>query len=321
MPTTGADLPSELLSHIIYHLQPMITDTTLFDEDRRARQGLTACSLVCRHWSNVISPMLFEFITLRSLGDIHFLMDVIDKGTASRSFLLSSSIQTIWLHQDVSQSRPWLHHAHAFSTRLPRVSFNCTIYRKLDDDRATTGASAIQACIYSPFRSLPRTLPLSILRLSHLTLDGLQFASKTELARFIDSFPTLKECRCGQLTFLDPSPILQSRRRRRHPSPSLEWSTAWRCNGIGLATQAVLASDIIMASAHLALDGDEWSTVLQALVALAPGSFDRAAVSRDGLGTLSHCCNIHENLSFFLLAWVQVHLTQGSRYMLGDDAL
>ena len=298
MPATGADIPSELLSRIINHLRPIITNVTPYDEDHRARQGLAACSLVCRHWSNVISPMLFEFIDLWSLEDIRFLLDVIDKGKASRSFLLNS-IQTILLHEgvrDVSRSRPWLHHAHALSARLPRVSFNCVIYRELYDG----GASA---WVYSPFRSLPRILPLSILPLTHLTLSRLQFASKTELARFIHSFPTLKECWCYQLTFVDPSPILQSRRRRRHPSPSLESTKAWRCDGTGLAAQAALASDIIMAPAHLGLDGDEWSTVLQALIALAPGSFENADVwlgSRDGLGALSHCYDIYGNSSFVL---------------------
>ena len=298
-------MPSELLSNIVDHLRPIITDTTPFNEGHRARQGLAACSLVCRHWSNVISPMLFEVITLRSLEDICFLLDVIDKGKASRSFLLNS-IQTVWLDEripDVSQSRPWLHRAHSLFTRLPRVSFNCEIYRKLDDG-GTAGVSAVQACIHSPFRSLPRTLPLSILRrLTRLNLSRLQFASKTELARFIDSFPTLKECWCGQLTFVDPSPIVQSRRHWRHPSPSLEWDGAWCCDGTALVAQVILASDIMMASAHLGLGGDEWSTVLQALVALAPGTFDRAIVrlgSRDGLGGLSHCRNIHRSLSFIL---------------------
>ena len=306
MPATGADLPSELLSRVVDHLRPMLANDTSFDEVHRARQGLAACSLVCRHWSKVVSPMLFEFITLRCLEDVRFLLDVIDKATASRSSLLLSSIQTIWLYedtQDVSGSRPWLHHAHSLFAQLPRASFNCTIYREPDDDGATASVSAVQACIYSPFRSLPRILPLSILRLTYLSLQRLRFPSKTQLARFIHSFPTLKDCWCGQLTFADPSPIVESRRRQRHPSPSIESDTAWSCDGTALAAQAALASDIIMAPAHLALDGDEWSTVLQALVALAPESFDNATVwlgSTEGLGAFTHCYNIHGNLSFVL---------------------
>ena len=155
----------------------------------------------------------------------------------------------------------------------------------------------------SEFETQIQHPPLSILPLTHLNLNGLQFASKTELARFIDSFPTLKKCWCAQLTFVDPSPILQSRRRRRRSPLSLEWNEAWCCDGTALASQAALASDIIMAPAHLGLDGDKWSTVLQTLVALAPGSFDHAGVelgSRDGLGVLSHCYNIYGNLSLAL---------------------
>lgn len=298
MPATGADLPSELLSHVIYHLRPMITDATAFEDDRYARQGLAACSLVCHHWSNVISPMLFEFITLRGPEDIRFLLKVIDKATGSRPFLLSS-IQTVWLHEgveDVSRSQPWLHHAHSLSARLPKVSFTYSVFGKQDDNGVVVNPSnlnhsAVQAPVYSPFRSLPRLPPSSALRLNYLSLGWLQFASKTELARFIDSFPTLKSCQCGQLTFVDPSPIIQSRRLQRRPSAFIEWDVVWRCDGTALTAQAALASDIIMASSYLGLDGDEWSIILQALVALAPGSFDGTSVrlgSTDRLSTWPH---------------------------------
>ena len=284
----GADLPSELLSHIIYHLRPTTSDST-----RRARQGLAACSLVCRHWSNVISPMLFEFLTLRSAEDIRFLLNVIDKASVIRSFLLDS-IQTVWLVEnieDVSRSRSWLHHAQSLSARLPEASFDYTVSRKHDDDGVPVDSSATQAPVYSPFRSLPRLPPLSSLRLTYLSLFRLRFASKTELAQFIDSFPSLNNCQCHQLTFVDYSPIVQSRRRRRRSSPSLRQCWIWRCDGTALTAQTMLASDILVVSAYLALNGDEWSTILHALLALALVSFYRVFItlgSSDGLSSSSH---------------------------------
>ena len=47
MSATGADLPPEILSQIIKHLDPMITSDMFKDKIRRLRQGLAACSLVC----------------------------------------------------------------------------------------------------------------------------------------------------------------------------------------------------------------------------------------------------------------------------------
>lgn len=264
----------------------MITNATVFEEDRIARQGLAGCSLVCRHWSNVISPMLFEFITLRSLKDIQFLRNVIDKAPASRLYLVDS-IQTICVDEDaedLSQATSWLHHTHSLCVRLSKALFYYTVYRNVGDDRATvesSAASAVQARVFRPFRSLPRLPPLSSLRLTYLDLDGLQFASKTELSRFIDSFRTLKECQCDQLTFVDPSPIVQSRRCQWRPSQSLQWCSMWRCDGTAFATQAALVSDILMTPAHLSLDGDAWSTIQEALLALAPASFDRAEMGLD----------------------------------------
>ena len=117
--------------------------------------------------------------------------------------------------------------------------------------------------------------------LTGLNLTRLQFASRTELARFVYGFSTLKECRCRQLTFVDPSPIIQSQRLRQRSSPSFGLCEVWRCDSAALATQAKFASDILMPPDHLALDGDTWDAILQALIALAPGSFDNASMMLD----------------------------------------
>ena len=328
MPVTGADLPSELLSHIVYRLRPMLVNNTSVGEDRRQKQGLAACSLVCRHWSNVISSMLFEVITLQSLKDVRFLLDIIDEATCSRPFILDS-IQIVWFDEDirnVSRSPSWLHHAHSLPARLPKVSFRYAVYRRWDDDRVTGGSPAVrvQAYIYSPFRFLPRRPPLSILPLTWLSLDQLQFASKIELARFIDSFPTLKKCQCQQLTFVDPSPV-RFRRRQRRPSPSLRNCSVVQCDGTALAAQATLASNILMVPAHLALDSDEWDTILLALIAAAPRSFDKASMtlhSGDALGTLFPLLRDTWNLiSYFVLALVTVRFAQGPSYTNGDDVM
>ena len=236
--------------------------------------------------------MLFEYLVLRSSKDVRFLQDVLDKARTSRPCLIDS-IQTILIDEaagDVSQTtRSWLHHTHLLFAQLPKTSFHYRITGNVNDAAPIAG-------------SLSMLPPPSSLRLTAIVLSRLHFANKTELARLIDGFPTLTSCQCKQLTFSDASPIIQSRRQRWFP-PFLNWDAVWHCDGTVLTAQATLASDILMAHAHLALDGDDWSAVLQNLVALAPGSFDHVVMqlgSDNGLGMSFHCYKIHGNLPIVL---------------------
>lgn len=227
--------------------------------------------------------MLFERLILSSPEDVRFLRNTLEKARTSRTFL-PDRIQMIWIKEDVedvAQGRSWLHHTHSLCTRLPKTSFHYAVLGSVDDVGPATGTSVIQTRVYSPFRSLPRVPPLSILRLTQLNLDRLHFASKTELARFIDSFPALELCWCSELTFVDPSPIIQSRRLQRRSSLTLKFCSIWRCDGTALSTQATLACDILKAPTRLALDGDSWNAILESLLALVPGSFERADMMLD----------------------------------------
>ncbi|EKM53572.1 uncharacterized protein PHACADRAFT_125379 [Phanerochaete carnosa HHB-10118-sp] len=265
---SGANLPPELLSHILIHAGAADVWSRSLDERRRLKRGLLAPSLVCKHWSEVVRSYLFRELAFRSPDDVRFLVNIIDS-PQFRASSLSRVIHEIQVHQDGSETKPWLHHIHLLSSRLPRTNFLYVAAENTDDAGPWRG----------PFHSLPRTPPTSNLQLSELTLDGLRLPSKTALARIIDTFPTLEQCFCLRLTFLDSSPVTQSRRPRRRFSSSLTWCEVSRCKEVSFPDQAMLASDILAASARLNIDNDTWITALQAFVAFAPETFDKVTLN------------------------------------------
>ncbi|EKM49314.1 uncharacterized protein PHACADRAFT_201797 [Phanerochaete carnosa HHB-10118-sp] len=135
---------------------------------------------------------------------------------------------------------------------------------------------------WAPFESVPIVTP-SYVRLSILTLDNVVFMSKTELARLVDNFPTLSECHCWRLAFLDPSPVVQSRRTRRRALPTLHSLDCkiQHCKDMAVSTQVVLAADIVAPARRMGLDDRTWDATLQGLLALMPNGPGRASVCLD----------------------------------------
>ncbi|EKM52872.1 uncharacterized protein PHACADRAFT_198921 [Phanerochaete carnosa HHB-10118-sp] len=132
---------------------------------------------------------------------------------------------------------------------------------------------------WAPFQSIPSVAPPSgYVRLSDLTLNGILFITTTELARLIDNFPTLERCTCHHLTFLDPSPVVQSRRIHRRASLALRRCMISRCKDMTVSTQAALAADVLAVARRIGVDNRTWDATLQALLALVPYAFERANV-------------------------------------------
>ncbi|EKM52879.1 uncharacterized protein PHACADRAFT_100661 [Phanerochaete carnosa HHB-10118-sp] len=264
---TGADLPPETLSLI---LKCLISST---GKHRHLKHGLSASSLVCKFWSEAIRPVLFRELTLRTAEDVRFLKNIVSSHRFTTSSL-SGAIEKIYIHQEAPETKPWLHHVHGLSTRLPKTRFQCTVVNRASDSEQAAGC-------WAPFRSIPRVTP-SYVRLSELTLHGVVFTSTTELARLVDNFPTLERCTCDQLTFLDPSPVVQSRRIRRRASLTLWWCNVSRCKDMAVSVQAALAADVVAAGRRTGLDDRTWDATLQALLASVPDTFEGATVHLDG---------------------------------------
>ncbi|EKM59955.1 uncharacterized protein PHACADRAFT_206170 [Phanerochaete carnosa HHB-10118-sp] len=276
---TGADLPPEMLSRILYYLTPPDTCKNRASHSfelswkkyLRLKSGLATPSLVCKHWSEAIRPLLFSRLGLRSAEDVRMLRNVIDS-PRFRTSSLSGAIQRVSIQQEAAQTKPaWLHHVHWLTSRLQETLFHCYITSPTDGSHSMIGHRDL-------FRSLPRVPPLYSLRLTGLVLRKLQFASATEAALLIDGFPFLQRLACYQLTFLDPSPVVQSRRSSRRPSSSLVQCQVYQCEAIPLSAKAALASDILSIATRVGLDFHTWDAVLHALLALAPGTFQAVRV-------------------------------------------
>ncbi|EKM55095.1 uncharacterized protein PHACADRAFT_143002 [Phanerochaete carnosa HHB-10118-sp] len=276
---TGADLPPELLSRILDYLNPpdkiQTTNAPQFefswDEYHRLKRGLAAPSLVCKHWSEATRPLLFSRLHLRSAEDVHFLRNVVDNPCFKTSSL-SKAIQVVQINLEATQTRPWLHHVYWLSSRLQETTFIYAITSSADDSTSMVGHRDL-------FRSLPRVPPPSILRLSTLVITRLRFASTTEFARFVDSIPSLQRLLCDGLSFLDPSPVVQARRRRPQRSlSSLFECKISQCGGMPLSDQAALAADVVSIAARVGLDVHAWDVALQALLTLAPETFQETYI-------------------------------------------
>ncbi|EKM59953.1 uncharacterized protein PHACADRAFT_192348 [Phanerochaete carnosa HHB-10118-sp] len=280
--TTGADLPPEMLSRILYYLTPPDKRENRarggefeFEfsrgEYRDLKRGLAAPSLVCNHWSEAIRPLLFSRLSLRSAEDVRMLRNVVDS-PQFRTSSLSDAIQLVSIFQEVASTKPaWLYHVHWLTSRLQETSFECYVESPADGPKPTIGHRDL-------FRSLPRVPPPSSLRLAELVLSGLQFASATELALLVDSFPSLQRLICDRLIFLDSSSVVQSRRSPRRPSSSLVICRAYQCEGMPFSTKVALASDVLSVATRVGLDAHTWDAVLHALLALAPGTFQAVRV-------------------------------------------
>ncbi|EKM48733.1 uncharacterized protein PHACADRAFT_154974 [Phanerochaete carnosa HHB-10118-sp] len=267
---TGDDLPPEILSHILACVRPTYRKGGLA-ERRREKPKLIAPSLVCKYWSEVIRPFLFHTLELRNPEDVRLLKNIVTSPSFTTSSL-SKAIRWVQIHQETTEAKSWLHHVHGLSTRLRNTRFNCTVVSPAGDPSSAP-------CRWAPFESIPNVTP-SYVRLSDLTLQGVVFTTTTELARLIDNFSTLRYCICDQLTFLDSSPVAQSRRARRR-APSVLWKChISRCKDMAVSDQAALAVDILAAGPNRRMGVDEsaWDANFQALFALVPNTFERASV-------------------------------------------
>ncbi|EKM52874.1 uncharacterized protein PHACADRAFT_198923 [Phanerochaete carnosa HHB-10118-sp] len=268
---TGADLPPETLSQIFNCITPTRLSLDL-TERRRAKRQLIAPSLVCKHWSEPLRPILFRTLELRDIEAVRFLKSIV----CSPGFTTSSLPGAIWqifIHQEATEAKSWLHHVHGLSTRLRETRFDCTVV-------SPTGDPAYVPNRWAPFESIPSITP-SYVRLSYLTLNGIVFTTTTELARLIDNFSTLQRCTCNKPTFLDPSPVVQSCRVRRRASMALQRCEISRCRDMAVSVQAALAADIVATARRMGVDDRAWDATLEALLALVPNTFKGAFVWLD----------------------------------------
>ncbi|GJE95624.1 hypothetical protein PsYK624_118100 [Phanerochaete sordida] len=278
--STGVELASELLYHILDALCSLSFDLQLAerpDERLEWKRGLAAPGSVCKYWSEIIRPILFGRLELRNLYDVHFLESIV----GSPHFHESSLADAIWeidLRTEGNPVAPWLHHARPLSARLHRTAFRYVA----TGSSITSGATTVERP--TPSQSLPRILPSFLPPVIGLSLINLRLTSKTELARVIDSFHHLAECRCDQISFVRQTDVIHWRRAPQRRTTSLISCTLSRCGDESISSQAILASELLRASARLNVEGGTWDTALAALHALVPDRFEKAYLSLESWG-------------------------------------
>ncbi|GJE88615.1 F-box protein [Phanerochaete sordida] len=250
---TAADLPVELLCHIVQSLR------TLGISGRRrsvSTHDFLAASLVCKYWSETLRVVLFRRLKLRDDYDVQFLKDLVcSPRFASSSLARPGAIKSVDLQcrADAAHTPDWIHHVYSLTVRLPTTHFKCTVRA----DPATSGR-------WNPFTATP--IAPSYLRLSSLSLTGVHFASTVELGRLLACFPSMASCNCDQLTFREPhQPVVLANRALPEPRMRCLRYRISRSRGIGPTAQALLASQLAMVPARTGLDDRMWTSVLFAL--------------------------------------------------------
>lgn len=175
--------------------------------DRKAKQGLTNCSLTCYRWSVVFRPFLFRSISLHSPEDLFFLLDLIT--THGECFA-----EMVHRVEIIETRGHWLHRA---LFNLPRKLPELTILRLLGL-RAGSARSVEQINAARPpnFFKLVPVLCHQFRHIQHLILEELTFGRFHEMTNCVSSFPSLTHLQCHHVTWLestDPQGLFSPRLR------------------------------------------------------------------------------------------------------------
>ena len=200
---SGPDLPPELISMIVSALPSSL---------------LATCASVCRHWADILQPMLFDHVVLRSRVEVSQL-HVFHKSPLSK---LSQYTTLVRAEQTLLDS-PFLH-------RVKRP-YNGILQVQLQGPLPPTSRTIRSIHSRIP-RSLPRTYSSGI---CHLVLRSMHFQSFTHLVRLIRELPDLTSFEGDMLTWpsVQRSPVHPMWRRRspcrlfRLKNCSQQWSAIW----------------------------------------------------------------------------------------------
>ncbi|KIP10763.1 hypothetical protein PHLGIDRAFT_493501 [Phlebiopsis gigantea 11061_1 CR5-6] len=142
---TAADVPPELFDYFLDHLTRSSAPVHDPEKNRKRRQVLSRCALVCRFWASRCEPMLFHTLTLRSLDDIHTLLSL----PAARRL----HIRDLFMEQ-TEPCVPWTHLVYA-SAKAGEFIPNVHLFHKLDGACTPTSVQTLR----SLHQSLPRRTP------------------------------------------------------------------------------------------------------------------------------------------------------------------
>ena len=208
-------LPAELVHAIIVRMEDRDADY------RPLKRGLASCSLTCRRWAAIIRPALFHQLTLRSAEDVSQLIALL-RVPDFMGCALGDCIRWLEVVDDSASAPgtiPWSHQILRLDRQLPSVSIALTI-----EGAPADGLKCSSSLLFS---LLPRSLPVSAMALSQLTLSDLRLQSVQTLLDMVE-YLRVTDIRLYAITFVEGN--LGHVRHRRSP-PRLHNSrlTVSRC--------------------------------------------------------------------------------------------
>jgi hypothetical protein len=272
--TTAVELPPELIHSILDRLvapYPLLAPV-------HSKRGLSACSLTCRHWTEVIRPFIFRTIVLKQPEDIVQLLEFLDAGV-SVGPALSDCVEKLALEVNLATlvgAVPCLHHYYRLVKCL-RAFKGAWLYIS-NDHNPTNGESRRQLIIRSLLNmlssSLPKTLPGVLSLFNSLVLSSLGLRSIAHLVHTVNSLPGAQYCRYSSIAFEEDMATHRIPIRR---SPSrLNEVEALRCGDGSLKSQVELCSMIADTRKRLGFSVDAWVSVHGIMLAITDCQHDFA---------------------------------------------
>lgn len=216
---TGADLPPELVQHIINQLTPRDLWVKVQKRD------LNTCALVCRHWARICRPVIFRALNLRDRNDVVSLISFVQSPIS----IIRDYLHTIRLMPN-AEDRPWV---HLLSTSLYPLLLP---YQVMLISLTLEGPlSSSLPSIRTIHPMLPRSPASLSTRIAYLALRNIHFSRINSLMHLVWELPDLTYFIGEQLTWPQITPAVPQgwlRRTSRRPSVSV---TLERCSDYWIA--------------------------------------------------------------------------------------
>ena len=297
MPTTGANLASEIIAHVLDRLSYDFPQRHELYENAWTKEGLASCSQTCHCWAAQLQPVLFRTLHLCDDEDVTQLLSFL-----CRKPELAKSIQRIYFNVSPHSHTLQIHRLSKFLTSGTKISFKYGHITKFNYELGcSVGSNTPQhrlLCDIKPrcaqawymsheLRSsksahqgvwpwisssaLPRTLPTSIAPITNITLSRVRLASRVDLIRALCRLTMLRECYLEELrfhaSFESERPIMRLQSHRRL---QLTNATATARDRLLAENLELLSSLFYAAKVHL-LSPNIWDIVSSVINKVVPG--------------------------------------------------
>ena len=203
-PRSAADIPPELVAAIVAELGSDYESDII--KPVHGRRELARCASVCRHWSRILQPLAYNWISIASTSDVIQLQSFYDAP--------SSAFPRWKVHFELRHSLaspPFLHLLPLIKS-LKRRQFDVTIFGPL--------SSKDNVVVRSIHSQIPRQLPRThFAYIRKLALSDIHFQYFVHLARLVWDLVDLERFQGSRLTW---------KKETRSPTISLAWSPARR---------------------------------------------------------------------------------------------